>query len=251
MTGRCQNPARRGGSARGDAGYADRRLRPARYTALTRRLAGPGAPIAMAAPAATASRISAPGSLPAGPASPAREVSLARARCRAAPGEEAAAEGVTAGNKWPTLPGGRRGDWPGMVPPASGGPGRTGAVVPRSPPWIPAGPAGGRARWLGAGEPERDGRGGEGEALGSGEMTGEGEAFGSGEMTGNGERGPVGEGDTAGDGDRVRDGDGGRVRDGDGGLVGDADRVREGDPVGEGETVGEGVAGAGRALAAA
>jgi hypothetical protein len=82
----------------------------------------------MAAVASTATKTGAPGP-PAGPAPLAREASLAYDPCWAGPGEEIAGDGVTAGNRRPTLPTGPCG---GTAPMTSGGPGRIGAVAP---PW--------------------------------------------------------------------------------------------------------------------
>jgi len=90
----------------------------------------------MAAVASTAAKTGAPGPPPAGPAPLAREASLVYDPCWAGPGEETAGDGVTAGNRRPTLPAGRCGDWAGM---AKGGPGRIGAVAPRTPPRTPEG----------------------------------------------------------------------------------------------------------------
>lgn len=93
----------------------------------------------MAAVASTATKTGSPGP-PAGPSPLVREAALAGVPCRdAGPGEESAGDGVTAGNRPPTLPTGRCGDWAGTVPMAKGGPGRIGAVAPRAPAWVPAG----------------------------------------------------------------------------------------------------------------
>ena len=90
----------------------------------------------MAAVASTATKTGAPGPPPAGPAPLAREASLVYDPCWAGPGEETAGDGVTAGNRRPTLPTGCCGGWAATAPTANGGPGGIGAVAP---PWMPAG----------------------------------------------------------------------------------------------------------------
>ena len=93
----------------------------------------------MAAAASTAMKTGAPGPPAAGPVPLVRETVPAGVPCRAGPGEGTAGDGVIAGNKRPTLPAGRCGDWAGTVPMARGGPGRIGTAGPWTPPWVPGG----------------------------------------------------------------------------------------------------------------